>query len=418
MKIVLQHVTILDPASPFNGKQKDILIDGGHIRKIGDKVIARDAEKFSGKGLTVSPGFCDLYVQAGDPGYEHREDIRSVSAAAAKGGFTTICTLADNLPVTQNKSQVEYILQQARKTPVNLLPIGAVTENFDGKTPTEMYDMHHAGAIAFSDMPHAIRDAGVLSRALQYAQPFGGLILTMPYEASLAKEGQVNESAVSVRMGMKGIPNVSEYVALHRDIEVLKYSGGKLHVMGLSCKESVDLLRKAKRAKLPVTASVFVHHLIATENAVLGYDSNYKVFPPLRTDKDRQALLDGVVDGTIDCISTQHTPLDPESKNLEFEYASFGMIGLETAFALLASRTGIDRKRLVQCLSTNPNTILGRKLTIETGEPAELTLIDWNEKWTITEKELRSRSRNTPFLGETVKGRVKGIFNKGKLYSC
>jgi dihydroorotase len=337
-----------------------------------------------------------------------------VSAAAAAGGFTAICALADNQPVTQNKSQVEYIIRKSQHTATTILPVGAVTENFDGKTPTEMYDMHHAGAVAFSDMPHAIGNAGVLARALQYARPFGGLIITMPYENSLAQEGQVNESAISVRMGLKGIPNVSEYVALQRDLEILRYSGGKLHVMGLSCKESVDLIRKAKKAKLPVTASVFVHHLVSTEESVSGYDSHFKVFPPLRTKKDQQALLDGLQDGTIDCISAQHTPLDSESKNLEFEYASFGMIGLETAFALLATKTGLTKKQLINAISVNPNNVLNRKNTISENSTAELAIIDWNEKWTISKKDIRSKSENSPYIGETVKGRVKGIFNKGK----
>ena len=415
MKFVLQNVTILDPASPYNGKQKDILIEDGILRKVGDKISVRDAQKENFKGCVVTPGFCDLYVNIGDPGFEHREDIYSVSKAASAGGFTTICALADNNPVTQNKSQVEYILQKAKSTHTNILPIGAITENFDGKTPTEMYDMHHAGAVAFSDMPHDIHDAGVLTRALQYVQPLDGLIITMPYDSSLAKDGQVNESQVSVRMGMKGIPNVSEYAALQRDIEILKYTGVKLHVMGLSCKESVDLVAKAKKAKLNITASVFVHHLLSTEESVQGYDSNYKVFPPLRTKKDQEALLKGIQDGTIDCISTQHTPLDPEAKNLEFEYASFGIIGLETAFALLLSKTGISKEKLVTCLSSNPNSILKKNHSIRENNIAELTVIQLNEKWKIEEQNIRSKSKNLPYIGESVKGKVKAVFNKGKL---
>jgi dihydroorotase len=275
-----------------------------------------------------------------------------------------------------------------------------------------MLDMHYAGAIAFSDMPHSVKDSGVLLRALQYVQPFNGLIITLPYDKTLVADGQVNESEVSVKMGMKGITNLSEFATVQRDIELLKYAGGKLHFVGISTKESVDLIRKAKQDKLNITCSVFVHHIISDENDVKNFDSNYKVFPPLRTIEDQQALIDGLKDGTIDCISTQHTPLNIDEKNLEFELADFGIIGLETAFGLLNKKleNDISKEKLIALLSTNPKNILNTK-----DNNADFVILDFNKEYSFTEKDIQSKSKNTPYINHTLKGKVHAVFSKGKL---
>ena len=363
MKHLLKNIRVIDENSSYNGKKVDILINDEVIEKISEKPLSlskSDGEAHDFEGCFSSAGFCDLYVNIGDPGFEYREDISSVANAAIAGGFTTICAIADNHPITQTKAQIEYILNNAKNTPVHILPIGAVTENFDGKTPAEMYDMNNAGAVAFSDIPHSIMDSGVLLRALQYVQPFGGLIIEMPFEKTLVGDGQVNESEVSVRMGMKGITNLSEYSIVQRDIELLRYAGGRLHLVGISTSESVELIRRAKKEKLNVTCSVFVHHLISNENDVKSFNSNYKVFPPLRTKEDQQALIEGLNDGTVDCISTQHTPLNIDSKNVEFEYADFGMTGLETAFGLLNKILGsiLSKEKIIELLSSNPRKII------------------------------------------------------------
>jgi dihydroorotase len=412
MKRVLKNITVLDPTSEHHGKQTDVLLENG---KISFNTTSADAETHDFSGCYLAPGFCDLYVSVGDPGFEYREDIDSVAKAALAGGFTTICATANNHPITQTKAQVEYIINKAASTSVTILPIGALTENFDGKTPTEMLDMHHAGAIAFADIPHAVKDSGVMLRALQYVQPFDGLLISTPYDKTLAGEGQVNESEISVRMGMKGISNLSEYAAVQRDIELLRYTGGKLHFAGISALESVDLIREAKKAGLNITCSVFVHHLISDETAVRNFDSNYKVFPPLRTAADQQALIEGITDGTIDCISTQHTPLNTDEKNVEFEIADFGIIGLETAFGLLNKRLEkqVSKERLIELLSVNPMQIIGRK-----NHHSDFVVLNFDEEWTITEKDIQSKSRNTPYIGQTVKGKVKAVFSKGKLTIC
>ena len=407
---LLKNITVLDKSSEHNGKKVNVLIENGKIAKIGTAVEDAAAETIDFSGSYLAPGFCDLYVNINDPGFEYREDITSVANAAIAGGFTTICATADNHPITQSKAQVEYILNNAKNTPVSILPIGAVTENFDGKTPTEMLDMHYAGAIAFSDVPHSVKDSGVLLRALQYVQPFDGLIITMPFDKTLVGDGQVNESEVSVRMGMKGITNLSEYSMVQRDIELLKYTGGKLHFVGISTSESIDLIRKAKAEKLNVTCSVFVHHLISDENEVKNFDSNYKVFPPLRTQDDQQALIEGLKDGTVDCISTQHTPLNIDEKNVEFEVADFGIIGLETAFGLLNKKLEniISKERLIELLSANP-----RKIINQAASSSDFIILNFEEEWTLTEKNSKSKSRNSPYLNTPLKGKVKAVFSKG-----
>ncbi len=407
---LLKNITVLDKSSEHNGKKVNVLIENGKIAKIGTAVEDAAAETIDFSGSYLAPGFCDLYVNINDPGFEYREDITSVANAAIAGGFTTICATADNHPITQSKAQVEYILNNAKNTPVSILPIGAVTVNFDGKTPTEMLDMHYAGAIAFSDVPHSVKDSGVLLRALQYVQPFDGLIITMPFDKTLVGDGQVNESEVSVRMGMKGITNLSEYSMVQRDIELLKYTGGKLHFVGISTSESIDLIRKAKAEKLNVTCSVFVHHLISDENEVKNFDSNYKVFPPLRTKDDQQALIEGLKDGTVDCVSTQHTPLNIDEKNVEFEVADFGIIGLETAFGLLNKKLEniISKEKLIELLSANP-----RKIINQTASSSDFIILNFEEEWTLTEKNSKSKSRNSPYLNTPLKGKVKAVFSKG-----
>ena len=419
MNYFLKNITVLDAASEHNGKKINVLIKDGKAQFNSSESDLKNTSELDFSGAYLTQGFCDLYVNIGDPGFEYREDITSVANAAVAGGFTTICAIANNHPITQTKAQVEYILNNAKNTRVTILPIGAITENFDGKTPTEMLDMHAAGAIAFSDVPHGIKDSGVLLRALQYVQPFDGLIITLPFDKTLVGDGQVNESETSVRMGVKGITNLSEYSIVQRDIELLKYTGGKIHFVGISTKESVDLIRKAKKEKLNITCSVFVHHLISDERDVKNFDSNYKVFPPLRTQEDQSSLIEGLKDGTIDCISTQHTPLNIDEKNVEFEVADFGIIGLETAFGLLNKKleNKISKEKLIELLSSNPKKIINHNHhTNHINHSSDnFIILDFNEEWTLTENNIKSKSKNTPYIGQSLKGKVKAVFSKGEL---
>lgn len=413
MHYLLKNTTILDSTSSYHQQKVDVWLKDGKIEKIDTSIQAEGAEIIDFLGCYLTPGFCDIYVNANDPGFEYRDDIDTIAQSALAGGFTTICATANNHPITQSKAQVEYIVNKAKHTAVHILPIGAITENFDGKSPSEMHDMHTAGAVAFSDVPHSIKDSGVLLRALQYVQPFNGLIISMPFDKTLVGEGLVNESAISVSMGMKGITNLSEYVAVQRDIELLRYTGGNLHLTGISTAESVALIHQAK-TNLPenahLTCAVFVHHLVSDENDVKSFDSNYKVFPPLRTQQDQQALIEGLKDGTIDCISTQHTPLNIDEKNVEFEYAQNGMIGLETAFGLLNSKLGneLSKEKMVELLSKHPRQI------IQQPSNSDFVIVDFDTEHTVTEKTLHSKSKNTPYIGKTMKGKVKAVFSKGQ----
>lgn len=413
-KYRIKNATVIHPSSEHHGKKCDILIANGDYTYLTSDTVETTIDNYEiieANGMFIAPSFCDVNVQIGDPGFEYREDINSLANAALAGGYTTICATANNHPVSQGKSQIEYIINNANKTPIQILPIGAITQNFDGKTPTEMQDMHTAGAVAFSDAPYGIKDSGVLLRALQYVQPFGGLIMTPPYDKTLIGDGQVNEGEISVRMGMKGITNLSEYATVQRDIEIVRYTGGVLHFTGISTKESVALIRQAKAEQLNITCSVFVHHLISNEQAVKNFDANFKVFPPLRTEADQNALIEGLKDGTIDCISTQHTPLNIDEKNVEFEVADFGMIGLEQAFGLLNKKLEniLTKETLIKLLAINPMKIIKHKTL-------DFVLLDFNEEWQFTEKNIYSKSKNTPYIGTPLKGKVKGVFAKGKFY--
>jgi dihydroorotase len=414
---LFRHIAIVDPGSPHNGQTTDILIENGTISRIAKKqALPIGATEVDASGWQALPGFCDLMVDFGDPGHEYREDIRTGMAVAAAGGFTAVCTMAATHPVVQEKSNIEYIINKAGNGPVEVWPLGAVTENMEGKNPTEMIDMHQAGAVAFSDAPHTISDSGVMLRAMQYAQPLKSVIMSIPYDKSLCNEGQVNEGVVSVKMGFRGMPAMAEALAVHRDIELARYAGTGLHLCGISTAESVQLVKEAKKAGVQITATVFLHHLLLSENEVAGFDTNYKVFPPLRTEKDRKALVKAVIDGTIDTISTQHTPLDTEAKDLEFEYALPGIIGLETAYALLKTRLGdqIGDELLVRLLSQQPRQVLHKlPAHIAEGAVANISLVNPSTNWTYSRG--KSRSKNSPFLGQELTGKVMGIVNRGQV---
>lgn len=418
MKYLLSKAILIDTSSAHHNQQVDLLIVDGIIAEIGKINPPSEIETIDLNGFYISPGFCDLYCNLSDPGYEHREDIESGTLAAALGGYTAICTIAQTNPIIQSKTQVEYLAKAQNKFGIDIYPLGAVTENLEGKNPTEMYDMQLAGAIGFSDAPHSIKNSGVMVRALQYGKPFDGTIFTLPYDATLVADGQVNEGVYSVETGMRGVSNLSESIQIQRDIELLKYTGGKIHFFGISTKEGIQLIRNAKNEGLNISASVFPHHLFLTDKSVIDFDANYKVMPPLRSENDQQALIDAVLDGTIDAIVSQHTPLEIEAKDLEFEYATFGIIGLETAFALAntALNSIVEPTQLVDLFSVNPRKIIKKTLPpIEKGSIANLSIFSLNKDWIFEQKNIKSKSKNTPFVGTKFKGAIKGIFHKGKL---
>lgn len=418
MEILIRSARIIDTGSPFHNQVKDILVANGKIKKIGAKLPnTSKAKEVKADNLHVSLGWFDLNTFLADPGYEQKETIESGCKAAAFGGFTHICCMPNTYPVTQTKSQIEYVLRKASDEIVSVHPLGAVTLNTDGKDLTEMYDMHTAGAIAFSDGLKSSANAGMVERALLYAKAFDGVIMNHSEEKSISKNGTMHEGVVSLKLGLPAAPALAEEISVSRDLYILEYTASKLHLLGISLKKSVDLIRIAKKKDLKVSASVNAYNLWLDESAVGDYDTNYKVNPHLRTKEDIAALVKGIQDGTIDTITSAHQPQDEECKKLEFDKAEFGMIGLETCFALAntALKDKVELTKIIDAMANNPRAVLGLKNTIEEGAVADLTLFNPKLKWTFAESDIQSKSKNTPFVGTEFIGKAIGVINKDKL---
>jgi dihydroorotase len=411
MLLLLKNARIFDGTTESRGQ--DILIRDGIIEAIGDHLSTpQGAEIWESADLCVSPGWLDVGVYAADPGYEHREDMASAASAAAAGGFTAIACFPNTAPALHTKSEILYVKNKSMGLPVQYYPIGAISQSCEGKDLAELFDMHTAGAVAFSDGKRAVQDAGLLLRALQYAQAFNGLVINVPHHKTIAAGGQMHEGVMSTTLGLKGLPALAEELMVQRDLSLLEYSEGRLHIHLVSTAKSVALIRAAKHAGLPVTASVAVVNLCFTDEKLVDFDSNWKILPPLRSQTDTEALLDGLLDGTIDFICSNHTPWHEEAKNLEFPYAEFGMIGLETVFALCRTylRKKLKINDLVDKMSLAPRRILGLPISkIAPGEPAELTVFDPDFEWIMEVQNIRSKSRNTPFVGKKFKGKVLGV---------
>lgn len=397
----------------------DIRIGDGIIRAVGKKLPMEAGvhEVIFEQETCASPGWMDVGPQPGEPGFEHREALRTLADAAAAGGFTALAPMPNTAPAVDSKSGVTYLHSKTAGYATHFHPIGAVSVGTAGKDMAELYDMHAAGAVAFSDGSHPVQDAGLLLRALQYSRAFNSLIFDFPHHKSIAGSGMMHEGIISTRLGMKAIPALAEEIVVQRDLSLLEYSGGRLHLHLISTRKGVEMVRRAKAAGLAVTASAAVANLCFTDEMLADFDSNWKVMPPLRSAEHREALLEGVADGTIDFLCTNHTPWDPEAKNLEFPYAEFGMTGLETAFALC--RTYLDKQLslqdLVRLWAIGPRKVLGLPVPeIKPGAPAELTLFSPDVSWTFSAAGIRSKSANTPFVGSDFKGKVVGVVSKGQ----
>ncbi|MCO5233886.1 MAG: dihydroorotase [Chitinophagales bacterium] len=413
MRYRLNNVEIIDPSSEWNRKRKDICIIDGIISEADDTIQVDSV--LQADGWSLIPGLCETYASISDPGFEYREDIESITRAALSSGITAVCAIADNYPVTQHKTHVEYLVNNTKGKIVEIWPIGAITEDLKGKNPTEMMDMAHAGAVAFSDAPHSVENSGVMMRALQYAIPFDGIIFSSAFDEGLAGDGLVNEGLVSVNMGVKGIPHLAESLRVYRDLQLLEYTGGRLHFCGINTEDGIRQVREAKSKGLNVTASVYLHHLLLDESQVENFDTNYKVLPPLRTINDVHALRKAVKEGVIDIISSQHIPLDTESKRLEFEYASPGMANIEFALSLALEATG-NIETVIQTMSIAPRKLFRKQSSvISKGELANMVLVDLNEVHKVSIADRKSKSANSPFYESELKGVVKAVFNNGKI---
>jgi dihydroorotase len=422
---LVRQVTIIDPASSHHGQKKDILIDNGIITAIDKSInpIAigknTDIVIIDADGAFVSTGWFDLRCRLGDPGLEQREDMESGTRAAAAGGFTDIACLPDTVPVLQSKSEIDYIISRSNKSLTTVYPLGAVTKDLDGIELTEMYDMQQSGAVAFSNADHPFADSGVLYRAMMYGKAFGVKIMSHAEDKSISRGGSVNESATTVNTGLKSIPDLSEFGKIQSELEVAAYADSPIHFSHISTAKSVDLIRAAKKKGVSVTCDVAIVNLVFTDEKTETFDSAYKVMPPLRTETDRLALIAGIKDGTIDAIVTDHNPLNSELKTVEFDYASFGIIGFQTFYPLYNQfLSGIlPLEIFIDKITNSPRKLLGLVTTkIEVNSDACLTVFHPTEEWRFERNSNFSRSINSPMWEHQLKGKILFVTNKNKFY--
>ena len=410
MKVLLKAARIIDPESTYHLKKVDILIEEGIISKIATSIKSlKEVKELKLKNLHVSQGWFDSSVSFGEPGFEERETIKNGLYTAAKSGFTQVALNPNTNPVIDNNGAVTSLLAKARENAVEIFPIGALTCKSQGKDLAELFDMHQAGAIAFGDYKKAITHPNLLKLALLYAQNFDGLVQSFPQDDLIAGHGLVNEHESSTSLGLTGIPALAEELQIIRDLYILEYTGGKLHIPTISTEKAVKLITEAKKKGLDVSCSVAIHNLIFTDKELSEFDTRYKVLPPLRTKRDTKALLKGIKDGTIDFVTSDHAPIDLEHKKIEFEYAQFGTIGLESAFGALS--TLFEPAETIALLTKGRQRFGITEVSLEEGSFANLTLFDPDSKSKFTKENIISTSKNSMFLNTELKGKVYGIIS-------
>ncbi len=420
MALLLKNAHIVDPSVNLDGVA-DVAIEGDRITAVGENLAVEGAEVIDLSGKHLVPGLVDMHVHLRDPGYEHKGDIVSETRAAAKGGMTGVCSMPNTDPVTDNGVAVEYVKSvAAAKGHCRVYPSGAITKGLKGEIISEMGDMVAHGCVAFTDDGRGIQGAGMLRRAMDYGKMFGKVFMSHCQDEDLVGEGQINEGAVSTRLGLLGWPAEGEELQIQRDIMIARLTGAKLHIQHISTARGLEMVRAAKAEGLPVTCEATPHHLFLTEDAIdETYNTSLKVNPPLRTAADAEALREGVADGTVDAIVTDHAPHADWEKSREFELAPFGMIGIEGSLALVLTnlvKTGkITYQRMVELMSIAPRRILGvEEVKIEAGSLADITVFDPEIRWTIGEDGFESRAHNCGFTGTEVCGRATDVFVGGK----
>lgn len=419
MRILISNARIIDPTSTHNGQERDILVEGGHIIEIGAGIDTDGADEvIEGEGIHVSIGWVDLFATIGDPGFEHRETIASALDAAANGGFSKVVVSPKSLPVTDSKGGIDYLLKQSSGHTVELLPLGAITKGLEGKELAEMYDMVCSGAIGVSNAKRTISDAKVMQVAMQYAEDLNRPFYSFAEDERMAHGTQMNEGEMSTRLGLRGVPALAEELAVARDLYLARYTGTAIHFTHITTAGGVQLIREAKAQGLRVTASVPAHHLLFTDESVRTFDSNFKVRPPFRDSSHIDALWEGLKDGTLDAIISDHEALEVEAKFMEFGQAKPGITALETLFPALleASKGRCDIHLLIEKLTVGPRKVLSLDLpSIEVGQPAELTLFSEDIEWVLNDDTSSSLSRNSPLWGHALRGRAIGVLNNEQL---
>ncbi|MFL2582385.1 MAG: dihydroorotase [Flavobacteriales bacterium] len=416
MDALIKSAKIISPNSVFHLQTKDILIEKGSIVKIG-KNLGGSKNVIKGDHLCVSDGWVDLFSVIREPGNEHQDNIENLLKSAAKGGFTSVLGVSGTVPPIDNKSQIKFVKNSSSNNIVNLLPAGTVTENQEGKEITEMYDMHLSGAVAFTDGKKTLKNPELLKRALLYTKPFGGKIICYCEDETVANGGMINEGEVAATLGMKVRPALAEELALIRDLYIAEYTDSPIHITGVSTKKSIEIIKEAKLKGIQVTCDVNISNLYFTDKATTSFDANYKLLPPLRSEEDRNALIRGLKDGTIDAVSSGHTPKNIETKFCEFDNADFGGVSLEASFGALnqALGDGFSEEEIIRLIATNPAHILGLNPKIEENERANLTIFSQKGSHNFEKSDIECLSKNSPFIGSEIKGKVIGIINNNKI---
>lgn len=419
--LLIHGGTLIDPEMR-NRREADILIRGGTIEAVEPGIEASDVQSFDATGLFVSPGWLDMHVHLREPGFEHKETIETGCRAAAHGGFTAVACMPNTIPPIHTRDVVEFVIERAASTPVDVYPIATVSKNRAGTELAEMADLVDGGAVAFSDDGSPVQDAGLMRRALEYSSMLGRPVINHMEELTLNRNGHMHEGDVATRLGMPGIPGLAEEVMIARDILLAEFTGGHVHVAHISTARAVELVREARARGVNITAEVCAHHFALTDDVVeeSGFDTNTKMHPPLRTAADVEAMKQGLRDGTIDAICTDHAPHASFEKEVEYIAAPFGILGLETAWGLTVRelvKPGIlSLEEAVRKVSFEPRRILGiEQVRIGSGAAANLTIFDASSEWTFETRHIKSKSRNTPFVGAEMTGRAHAMYNKGRL---
>lgn len=421
MRTLIKNSHLIDPGNKKNG-EFDLLIDKGKIEAVepqGKLKDVTDAEIIDAKGAIAAPGFCDMHVHFREPGHEYKETIETGSQSAAAGGFTTVAVMPNTSPANDNRSVTDFILTRAKETSiVNILPIGAITKGLKGESLSDMGELKEAGCIGYSDDGRPVSDSEIMRRALEYSKMFNLPCIQHSEVLELTCGSSMNEGIVSTELGLKGMPTEAEDIMVYRDISLLPKTGGRLHVAHISSGGAVELVRQAKAKGLPVTCEVAPHHFTLTHDACRGYNTNAKMSPPLRTETDLELIQEGMRDGTIDIIATDHAPHDLVDKQVEFSKACFGIVGLETALPLtlkMVDEKIISLERAVDMLTFQPNRIFGLdKGTLSIGKPADVTLFDEKIEYSIDPAKFKSRSKNSPYKDWKVRGKVLRTLVNGK----
>ena len=413
MSYIIRNATLIQAGNPYHNKQVDIHIRNGIIQEIDTAISVGGAQEISGEELYVSSGWTDLCTGLTDPGFEHKDDLNGLLNTAASGGFTTIVPLPNSHPKITDKASVSYLVNGAEGHLVSMQPTGVIENPNSPHNLAELYDMFQAGAVAFTNADDALSN-GLLKKALLYTKPFGALIISHPLDKTLDHGGMVHESEHTVTTGLKTTPSIAEYICLSQQLEVAQYCDSPIHFSCISAAESVELIRKAKKKGVPVTCDVSIFNLCFTDKQVLSFDENFKVCPPLRSEEDRKALVAGIVDGTIDAISSNHAPQNLEGKAVEFDHAANGVLSQQLVYSwyqkYLSDAISLDQ--FIASLTMGPKHILGYSQTpIEKGVEADLTIFDAAKQWTFDESTSNSTSTNSHEWGKKQHGQVKGVFN-------